>query len=159
MKYFWISLFLITFFYSCRDEPHFMGDEYTKETKDLRSKFTNQIVGTWVSIQDSVYTYIEEQYNFEDNNILAGRYILRSRDSVMINGAKVITDWRTIIDQDLSGHWFLLFNSSTNKNTISFDARNKFGRSAYIELFNVTDSFLDIQSPFTGHRIHMHRKK
>lgn len=46
---------------------------------------------------------------------MLGHILFMTRDSVVINGEKVITDWNRLIDNDIAGEWSLLYKSSSKK--------------------------------------------
>lgn len=153
-------LFFLFLFSSCNNDVKLIGDEHSIETQILRKSYENKIKGEWIYKTDSSLSYIEQKYEFKENGILRGHILLMSRDSVFIKGKPELTDWKKIIDQDFSGHWSLLYNSSKKKNVLFFDARAQFGNTCYVDLLNVNDSILDIKSPLLiSQRIKMHRKK
>lgn len=51
---------------------------------------------------------------------MLGHILFMTRDSVVINGEKVITDWNRLIDNDIAGEWSLLYKSSSKKKCFVF---------------------------------------
>lgn len=105
-----------------------------------------------------LFSVKKQYYNFKSDGIMLGHILFMTRDSVVINGEKVITDWNRLIDNDIAGEWSLLYKSSSKKNVLYFNARGKFGDSKYVDFIGVNDSVLEIQSPLIISKIiRMHR--
>lgn len=157
-RFYIFSLFFI-FFVSC-EEKIILGDEYSQETKNIRSLYLKQIYGSWSYIDSTRFLHTEQHYNFKANRTLEGRILLKARDSVFIKGKKELTDWSTIINDTITGNWDLLYKSSLEKNVLYFNAKGKFGNSLYVDFFYVNDSVLQISSPLLISKIiKMHRNK
>lgn len=102
-------------FISCERDFVASGDEYTPETTHIRDLYLEKISGEWIHTEISNFSYIKQYYNFKSDGIMLGHILFMTRDSVVINGEKVITDWNRLIDNDIAGEWSLLYKSSSKK--------------------------------------------
>ena len=154
----YILILSLMFFISCESDIVTSGDEYTPETTHIRDLYLEKISGEWIHTEISNFSYIKQYYNFKSDGIMSGHILFMTRDSVVINGEKVITDWNRLIDNDVTGEWILLYKSSLKRNVLYFNARGKFGDSKYVDFIGVNDSVLEIQSPLIISKIiRMHR--
>ncbi len=146
----WSLLFL--FFISC-DRDHVVPDDESSKTAQLRELYLEKIYGKWSYTETSTFYHIEENYDFQADGQVSGHMLLMARDSVFVNGEKVLTDWEKAIDDDVAGKWNLYYDSFLKQNVLSIG--NK-----VVEFIGVNDSILEIQSPLIGGKfIKMHRKE
>ena len=156
----YICFLLLLFFVSCERDIVVSGDDYTPETAQLRNLYLEKIYGEWMYTETSTFSHIEQYYNLCSDGTIDGHVLFMTRDSVFINGEKVITDWKRIIDNDITGEWSLLYKASLKKNVLYFNAKGKIGKSQYVDFVDVNDSILEIQSPLIISKIiKMHRKE
>lgn len=154
----YIYILALMFFISCERDIVTLGDECTPETTHIRNLYLKKISGEWIYTEISNFSYIKQYYNLKSDGIMSGHILFMTRDSVIINGEKVITDWNRVIDNDIAGEWTLLYKSSSKKNVLYFNARGKIGDSKYVDFIGVNDSVLEIQSPLIISKIiRMHR--
>lgn len=71
----------------------------------------------------------------------------------MVNGESVLTDWEIVVDEDVTGTWDLRYISSLQKNTLHMKVNSEYAFQGVIEFVSVSDSFLEITSPFAIGRI------
>ena len=152
------SLFFVSIV-SCDNENYVcnIDDESSKETETLRSIYLHKIYGRWTKVDSSLYNYVEEHYNFKSDGTLEGRILLKSRDSVVINGKKELTDWKDIVNKDYTGDWSLLYHSSSKKDVLRYHLIGFASGDA--DFFNANDSLLEISSLCVTNKVlKMHRE-
>ena len=87
-----VCLALITLA-SCYIEPERLTDDAaSQETKALREKYTDKVIGNWEYVLQSDLGYMKVNYTFADNDIMEGHLLYMTRDSVMVMGERVVTD-------------------------------------------------------------------
>jgi hypothetical protein len=145
--------FLITLSSCEKESEPIVDDTTTVETKALREQYSEQVQGSWMSVVESELTYLEQHYTFGDDGKLTGHVLLKSRERVMVNGESVLTDWEIVVDEDVTGTWDLRYISSLQKNTLHMKVNSEYAFQGVIEFVSVSDSFLEITSPFAIGRI------
>ena len=143
-----LMLILVTLI-SCHKDLDLVPDDATSlETKDFRNRYIQKVAGSWEYVRQADSGYQRLIYTFADNDVLEGHHLLKTRDSVMVNGERVVTDWKTIIDEDFSGKWDLRHLSSENINVIYLRNISGYAQKDFLEFYDVNDSILKIQFPF-----------
>ena len=82
------------------------------------------------------------------------------RDSVVVKGEKVATDWKALIDSDMKGTWNLRYSSSLRANIIQLKFDTEWGYNSSVYFYSVDSNTLVINSPFAYNgKIEMKRKQ
>ncbi|MCM1078952.1 MAG: hypothetical protein NC344_05110 [Bacteroidales bacterium] len=135
-----------------------MDDTASVETKDLRELYAGKVQGSWMSVLEAELTYLEQRYTFGGDGRVDGHVMLKSRKRVMVEGESLLTDWETVVDDDVTGTWDLRYMSSVQKNVLYLKMNSEFAYNSIIEFIGVSDSFLEITSPvFTNKIVRMQR--
>ena len=143
-----VCLALITLV-SCYNEPEPQpNDAASLETKELREKYANKVKGNWEYVLQSDLGYMKVNYTFADDDIMEGHLLYMTRDSVMVKGERVVTDWDVSIDEDFAGYWDLRYLSAEKKNVLHLHVTSGYAQQEFAEFYDVNDSILEIQSPY-----------
>lgn len=155
---FLVLLFLLLLA-SCDKGLVIYDDESAEKTANIRSLYLKHLYGSWKSTEISPFFYIEQHYDFKPNDKVNGHLLLMARDTITINGKMNITDWKKIIDVDVTGEWSLLHKSSVGKNLLYFNVHSQYAGNQYLDFIHVNDSILEIQSPMILTKIIRMRRK
>lgn len=79
--------------------------------------------------------------------------LIMKRDSVSVDGKKVVTDWENVVDNDVYGRWKLLYDSKLKKRVIHMDYASYIQFQSYLYFESVNDSVLEVSSPLSVDRI------
>lgn len=79
--------------------------------------------------------------------------LIMKRDSVSVDGKKVVTDWENVVDNDVYGRWKLLYDSKLKKRVIHMDYASYMIFQSYLYFESVNDSVLEVSSPLSVDRI------
>lgn len=79
--------------------------------------------------------------------------LIMKRDSVSVDGKKVVTDWENVVDNDVYGRWKLLYDSKLKKRVINMDYASYIKLQSYLYFESVNDSVLEVSSPLSVDRI------
>ncbi len=83
-----------------------------------------------------------------------------ARDSVLIKGKYMLTDWQPVIDKDIHGKWSLLYDSKNQKRIILMDYANGITLQSSVDFITVNDSIMEISSPLSMKKtVTMHRER
>lgn len=139
---------------SCEKEAEpIIDDTTTVETKALREQYSEQVQGSWMSVVETELACLEQHYTFGADGKMTGHVLLKSRERVMVNGESILTDWEIVVDEAVTGTWDLRYISSLQKNTLHMKVNSEYAFQGVIEFVRVSDSFLEITSPFAIGRI------
>lgn len=155
---FLVLLFLLLLA-SCDRGLVIYDDDSAEKTANIRSLYLKQLYGSWKSTEISPFFYIEQHYDFKPNDKVSGHLILMVRDTIRINGKINVTDWKKIIDIDVTGEWSLLHKSSVGKNLLYFNVHSQYAGNQYLDFIHVNDSILEIQSPMILTKVIRMRRK
>lgn len=155
-----ISLFLICIT-SCNDHvtPP-VDDEYSEETAIFRKQYLGLVYGKWGYVDSTTLLRIEQHYCFKRDSIFDGHTTIMARDSVLINGKYVLTDWQPAIDKDVHGEWKLLYDSKVQKRVILMNYANGITLQSSMDFIKVNDSIMETSSPLSMKKtVTMHRER
>lgn len=176
--FFIIFVFLLT---ACSDlDPRYITtDENSKETVELREKYTDKVIGKWYLKQEPQEYYfkrfeklyhisLEQYYEFHENGEITGRVIMKAKRA---DGSPSITgdEWFST-DYRLSGSWGLIHRASDDTDRLRFGvhlspddtddtAMLTLFSNTNLHLYHADDDILSIESPvtFLNQTIVMHR--
>lgn len=154
-----ISWFLICIT-SCDDHAALpIDDEHTEETALFREQCLGLVYGKWGYVDSTTLQRIEQHYCFKPDSIFDGHTKMMTRDSVLINGKYMLTDWTSIIDINVHGKWSLLYDSRAQKRIILMDYANSITLQSSLDFIKVNDSILETSSPLSVKKtVTMHRE-
>lgn len=137
---------------SCSHGPELTGDSASQETKELREKYAEKVKGSWEYIEQTDKIYIKLNYTFADKDEFEGHVLVKIRDSAMEEEKPEPTNWKTSIDEDVTGRWVLKHMSSEERNVIILDVFSGNGMignavRSYLDFYDANDSILEIQAP------------
>ena len=176
--FFIISVFLLT---ACSDlDPRYITtDENSKETVELREKYTDKVIGKWYLKQEPQEYYfkrfeklyhisLEQYYEFHENGEITGRVIMKAKRA---DGSPSATggEW-FISDYRLNGSWGLIHRASDDTDRLRFGVHLSqddtddtlmlpLFSNTDLHLYHADDDILSIESPvtFLNQTIVMHR--
>lgn len=139
---------------SCRKELESAPDDAASlETKALREKYTDKVIGNWEYVRQSDLRYMKVNYTFADNDIMEGHLLYMTRDSVLVKGERVVTDWYVSFDDDFAGYWDLRYLSSEKKDVLHLCFTSGYCQNEFSEFYDVSDSILEIQFPIQPNNV------
>lgn len=151
---------IIVIFQSCNKEELPQDDAKSQETLALRELYSKKIHGRWTATNETQCVFLAQDYNFLNDSVFEGHILLKTRDSVKVDGKNVFKEWVTIVDSEFDGTWDLRYLSSTGKNALCLRPKSDYAFNRSAEFLDVNDSVLEIQSPFfLSDTIKMHRAK
>lgn len=155
-----ISMFLICIS-SCGNHITLpIDDEHSQETALFREQCLGHVYGKWGYVDSTTLLRIEQHYCFKPDSIFDGHTQIMARDSVLINGKHVLTDWQPAIDKDVHGEWKLLYDSKAQKRIILMNYANSITLQSSLDFIKVNDSILETSSPLLVNKtVMMHREQ
>lgn len=143
-----LTLIAFLSFLSCQGRYEFIGDEYSEETTRLREQYNKFMYGSWTYTDSSSTSYLHQRYRFNDNGTFNGHVTKRSRDSVLVNGHMTLTDWKTFVDEDVTGEWSLIHIADQQRDVLFVNSGHIYIGNKFLEFITVNDSILKVGSPF-----------
>ncbi len=136
-----------------RDVVSPIDDENSKETALFREQCWSLVCGRWSQEDSAALAHIKQQYYFTPDGSFDGHMLIMKRDSVSVDGKKVVTDWENVVDNDVYGRWKLLYDSKLKKRVIHMDYASYMIFQSYLYFESVNDSVLEVSSPLSVDRI------
>ncbi len=137
-----------------------VDDEYSEETAIFRKQCLGLVYGKWGYVDSTTLQRIEQHYYFKPDSIFDGHTQIMARDSVLIKGKYMLTDWQPVIDKDIHGKWSLLYDSKNQKRIILMDYANGITLQSSVDFITVNDSIMEISSPLSMKKtVTMHRER
>lgn len=153
-------LFIVTVLSCNKNDVLAIDDDLSLETTGLREKYSDKVVGSWSHTRSKDLTHVEQEYTFNNDGSVQGHVLIMIRDSVVVKGEKVATDWKALIDSDLKGTWNLRYSSSLKANIIQLKFDTEWGYNSSVYFYSVDSNTLVINSPFAYNgKIEMKRKQ
>lgn len=137
---------------ACNHENDEVDDDFTEETRDLRSNYYELVCGEWTNERTWDNVRLKQNYEFLKGGQMIGH--------ISLTALKDADAWETLIDENVAGTWNLRYDSSLQKNIIKIVMDGKTQHlTSNSEFFDATDSTLAIVSPvFVDQKIVMHRE-
>lgn len=141
-----ISLLL---FSSCsKDSEMPIDDNKSQETLRLRDLYATKVQGSWSHVYEKELVCVEQSYTFDEDGTFKGHLLVKTREWVTVKGESVLTDWETLIDDDITGVWDLRYLSSEKRNVMTLAAQSGYAPSSPLDFIGADDDFLEIKSPY-----------
>lgn len=134
-----------------------VDDENSQETALFREQCQSLVSGRWILDDSAALAHIKLQYCFTPDGSFNGHALIMKRDSVSVGGKKVVTDWESVIDNDIYGRWNLLYDSKLKERVVimQYASTIKFHSNLFFE--SVNDSILEVSVSLGDTIIKMHR--
>lgn len=134
-----------------------VDDENSQETALFREQCQSLICGRWILDDSAALAHIKLQYYFTPDGSFNGHALIMKRDSVSVGGKKVVTDWESVIDNDIYGRWNLLYDSKLKARVVimQYASTIKFNSNLFFE--SVNDSILEVSNSLGAPIIKMRR--
>lgn len=101
-------LIAVMSFTACSSDSQSADPEAYAAEKALNEKYFNLVCGEWENDSTTELSKRHEYYRFSSDNTYLGIVRLIHRDTVMVNGTKTYTDWKTTIADTTQGKWKLM---------------------------------------------------
>ena len=93
---------------SCEKEHE--ENPYIQLTKELQTKYNSFVIGDWKYEEESDKKKETVFLSLREDGSMHYHDVYNKREEVMIGGVPTLTDWKTVLDEEESGHWSLRYN-------------------------------------------------
>ncbi len=124
--------------------PKIIEEEVSEKTSELRKKYKDKLIGSWYFKRENKKRKAFEAYTFEKDGTMTGILKYMKRDSVIIGGKPMLTDWSFVIDDTIKGKWELYYSGDMEMNILSINANVVSSQKEKIIPFHTNFQFIDV---------------
>lgn len=103
-----VAMVVTVTFTSCEKEHE--ENPYIQLTKELQTKYKSFVIGDWKYEEESDMKKETVFLSLREDGSMYYHDVYNKREKVMIGGVPTLTDWKTVLDEEESGHWSLRYN-------------------------------------------------
>ncbi len=103
-----VAMVLTVIFTSCEKEHE--ENPYIQLTNELQTKYKSFVIGDWLYEEESDMKKETVFLSLREDGSMYYHDVYNKREEVMIGGVPTLTDWKTVLDEEESGHWSLRYN-------------------------------------------------
>ncbi|MBR3080556.1 MAG: hypothetical protein IKH01_12225 [Prevotella sp.] len=103
-----VAMVVTVTFTSCEKEHE--ENPYIQLTKELHTKYKSFVIGDWKYEEESDMKKETVFLSLREDGSMYYHDVYNKREEVMIGGVPTLTDWKTVLDEEESGHWSLRYN-------------------------------------------------
>lgn len=123
---------------ACTSSPRYT--EQALRSMEAAKKYHSMIAGNWHYEKNSKKVKWVENFSFNEDDTFVKVLSGVSRDSVVVGGKSVWTDWTTFADDTLTGTWRIGWSEEYNSPYVMLNSKLKGGTVAEIKQFEFTDN-------------------
>lgn len=146
---------------ACHSEPQWADPEEHERTEELNALYKEKVAGDWYMFRQKDTRRLYETLKLKADGRFEATMRYATRDTVQVNGEEVVTDWKTFINDTISGEWELQWSRARKENVIDLFAKEVSGPYAFhfqaVTFHGVTESELQINDLLFQQRLTFRR--
>ena len=103
-----VAMVVTVTFTSCEKEHE--ENPYIQLTNELQTKYKSFVIGDWLYEEESDKKKETVFLSLREDGSMQYHDVYNKREEVMIGGVPTLTDWKTLLDEEETGHWSLCYN-------------------------------------------------